>query len=118
MANIWRQAQKAGNGLIYLPGKHGSEGRKRLKAERAETIYGNFRHPVLHSAHRGCTVLSSHTGRFNLNQPVFSQQPSSAPVHVGASFESTVAGTVEPLYTGLLYTSPLSILVKFPVRKP
>ena len=27
-------------------------------------------------------------------------------------------GTEEPLYTGLLYTGPLSIPVKFPVRKP
>ena len=31
---------------MYLIFKHGSQGRKRLKSERAETIYGNFRHPA------------------------------------------------------------------------
>ena len=47
MANIWRQAQKADTGLIYMPLKHGSQGRKRLKAERADAICGNFRHTAL-----------------------------------------------------------------------
>ena len=53
MAIICRQVQKADTGLIYLPFKHGAQGRKRLKAERADAIYGNFRHTAVSRVYAG-----------------------------------------------------------------